>query len=254
MERYGANPGTMLASRGERKPVAVCIPAQTPRLSSLPPSDTEGVLLSLTRVVEQRDAYTAAHSKRLACTAVALGVAMQLDSASLQTLYIGGSLHDIGKVGIPDSILFKPGKLTQEEWRIMRSHPVLGEEICRPFPALRPVLPVIRHHHERWDGTGYPDGLRGADIPLLARVLQMVDIYDALTNPRSYRGAASSAHALEVLQEETARGWRAPDITSLFVSMHRRMFSKIAHCKAVADPTIDSMGNSVHSLQTYLAG
>jgi len=142
--------------------------------------------------------------------------------------FVAGLLHDIGKVGIPDSILFKPGKLTGAEWETMRAHPVLGEEICRPVKSLGGVLPLIRHHHERWDGSGYPDGLRETDIPLLARVLQTVDIYDALTNPRPYKQAYSSVRALEILQEETDCGWRDKEITSLFIRTHKRMLTAMA--------------------------
>ena len=178
----------------------------TPLVSTLPFSEMEGVLYALARMVQQRDHHTAGHGERLAFSGVALGVAMRLDSASLLLLYVGGYLHDIGKVGIPDCVLFKPGKLTDGEWEIMRAHPVRGEEICRPLKSLRGVLPLIRNHHERWDGTGYPDGLRGTEIPLLARVLQVVDIYDALTHPRPYKQAYSSARALEILREESARG------------------------------------------------
>ena len=254
MERYRDNPGTTLSPLPERKPIAVRTRSSLPHLTSLEHSETDAVLVTLTRLLEQRDPHTASHCERLACTAAAVGVAMQLDRESLQTLYIGGSLHDIGKVGIPDAILFKPGKLTLEEWRVMRSHPVLGEEICRPLPALRKVLPLIRHHHERWDGTGYPDGLRGNDIPLLARVLQMVDIYDALTNPRAYRGASSSAHALQILKEETDRGWRDPEITAVFLTMHKQIFSNIAYCPAVNDPSGDWIDASLENLQAYLAG
>ena len=119
-----------------------------PLVSALPFSEMEGVLYSLARMVEQRDRHTAGHCERLAFSGVALGVAMELDSASLLLLYVGGYLHDIGKVGIPDSILFKPDKLTGPEWEIMRTHPVLGEEICRPLKSLAGVLPLIRHHHE----------------------------------------------------------------------------------------------------------
>ena len=212
------------------------------------------MLVSLTRVLEQRDTHTAAHCERLACTAVGVGVALQLDTDSLRTLYLGGSLHDIGKIGIPDSILFKTGKLTDEEWHTMRSHPVLGEEICRPLPALRAALPLIRHHHERWDGSGYPDGLRGADTPLLARILQMVDIYDALTNPRSYRRALSATHALGILREETARGWRDPELVNLFVGMHRHVYGNVTRFRHVAGAALDSANASLYSLQSYLAG
>src|SRR5215467_14428453 len=128
---------------------------------------TEEVLLSLAKVVEQRDNHTAGHCERLAFTGVALGVAMHLESRNLLSLYLGGYLHDVGKVGIPDAILFKPGQLSDKEWETMRTHPTRGEEICRPLKSLKPVLPLIRHHHERLDGTGYPDRLRGDGIPLL---------------------------------------------------------------------------------------
>src|SRR5690242_6820502 len=113
---------------------------------------TEAVLLSLAKVVEQRDTHIAGHCERLAFIGVALGVAMRLESRDLLALYLGGYLHDVGKVGIPDSILFKPGQLSDQEWRLMRTHPVRGEEICRPAKSLKNVLPLIRHHHERMDG------------------------------------------------------------------------------------------------------
>src|SRR5690349_6012443 len=150
-------------------------------------NDTESILFALAQAVEQRDPHTARHCERLALISIALGTALELERASLLALYQGGYLHDIGKVGIPDSILFKPGRLTAEEWVVMRSHTTRGEEICRHMRSLRPVLPLIRHHHERWDGSGYPDGLRGKQIPLEARVLQLADIYDALTSPRPYK-------------------------------------------------------------------
>jgi putative two-component system response regulator len=166
-------------------------------------------------------------------------------------------VHDIGKVGIPDSVLFKPGKLTAEEWEIMRAHAVRGEEICRPLKPLLGVLPLIRHHHERWDGTGYPDGLRGTDIPLLARVLQVADIYDALTNPRPYKHAYSNARALEILQEETDKGWRDKEITSQFIRIHKQMLAEITGpCVGEADGSgggMGAIGDSLHNLQTHLA-
>jgi putative two-component system response regulator len=211
---------------------------------------TEGMLLSLAKVVEQRDNHTAGHCERLAFTGVALGVAMRLESRSLLALYLGGYLHDVGKVGIPDSILFKPGKLSRREWETMRTHPVRGEEICRPLKSMRKVLPLIRHHHERLDGTGYPDGLRGDQVPLLARALQVVDIYDALTNPRPYKQAYSRPKALEILEDEAGRGWRDPEITGLFVRLHKRVHSKIAEYRGAAAP---SMSQSLANLQEFLA-
>jgi response regulator RpfG family c-di-GMP phosphodiesterase len=222
-----------------------------PLVSALPFSEMEGVLYSLARILEQRDHHTAAHCERMAFSAVALGVAMELDSASLLLLGVGGYLHDIGKIGIPDSVLFKPGRLIGPEWEIMRTHPVRGEEICAPLKSLRGVLPLIRHHHERWDGSGYPDGLRGAGTPLLARVLQVVDIYDALTHPRPYKQAYTSAHALEILQQETGRGWRDPEITSLFVRVHEQMLVKIAEPPG-SDAALGEIGDSLRNLHTHL--
>ncbi len=261
MNRHGNKRAPTLLARPVCQPGAVCDLAVEPGLLDVPQTDvslkrsrpfseTEGVLSTLARMVEQRDRHTAGHCERLAISGVALGVAMRLDSASLLSLYMGGYLHDVGKVGIPDSVLFKPGKLTGEEWEIMRAHPVRGEEICRPLKSLRGVLPLIRHHHERWDGTGYPDGLRGSQIPLLARVVQVVDIYDALTNPRPYKQAYSSARALEVLQEETDRGWRDKEITALFIRIHKRMLGKIADVRS-AD---DAPGSISHSLQNLQSG
>jgi putative two-component system response regulator len=202
-------------------------------------------------MVEQRDRHTAGHGERLALSGVALGAAMKLDSGSLLELYVGGYLHDVGKVGIPDSVLFKPGQLTRAEWEIMRAHPVRGEEICAPLEELRAVLPLIRHHHERWDGSGYPDRLCGTEIPLLARTLQVVDIYDALTHPRPYKRAYSNAHALEILQEETDRGWRDKEIVALFVRVHEQIMDK------TGEPSTDNAGlsalsESLRNLQTHL--
>ncbi|HXA48701.1 MAG TPA: HD domain-containing phosphohydrolase [Candidatus Acidoferrum sp.] len=211
----------------------------------------EGVLFSLAKVVELRDSHTAGHCERLAFTGVALGVALGLDSASLLTLYLGGYLHDVGKVGIPDAILFKPGNLTDEEWAVMRSHPVRGEEICYPLKSLRHVLPLIRSHHERLDGTGYPDRLVGDQIPLLARVLQTVDIYDALTNPRPYKPAFTRQRALEIMEEEMDKGWRDKEITSRFVRLNKRVLEKIDRYRSPASDT--SMRDSFGNLRQFLA-
>ena len=215
--------------------------------------ETEGLLFALAQAVEQRDRHTAGHCERLAYIAVALGIAMGLKRASLMALYRGGYLHDVGKVGIPDSILFKPGPLTAEEWVAMRSHTTRGEEICRHLKSLRPVLPIIRHHHERWDGSGYPDGLRGTQIPLLARILQTADIYDALTSARPYKRAIEPGEALEEMQRETLRGWRDPAIMKLFIRLHDGVISGIAKCGAAEDPRLESMRASMANLQSFLA-
>ncbi len=195
--------------------------------------------------MEQRDQNTGGHCERLAFISVSIGIAMGLDRTCLLSLYRGGYLHDVGKVGIPDSILFKPGKLTATEWVTMRGHPARGEEICRHLPSLAPVLPIIRHHHERWDGTGYPDGLRASQIPLLARVLQIADIYDALTSQRPYKPALPPSQALRVIQQESDRGWRDPEIVSLFLRLHKDVVSKASQYATLSD-------RSLQALQAYV--
>lgn len=181
--------------------------------------EAETILFALAQAVEQRDVFTGQHCQRLAIASVMLGEALGLPPGDLTALYRGGYLHDIGKISIPDAILFKHGELTALEWEIMRSHPIRGEEICRPMKSLWPVLPVIRNHHERWDGSGYPDALAGEDIPLLARILQVADIYDALITERPYKPALSHQEAFTLMDEEVRRGWRDPELVPLFVSV-----------------------------------
>jgi putative two-component system response regulator len=125
-------------------------------------------------------------------------------------------VHDVGKIAIPDAILLKPGRLTAEEWTLIKEHPVVGERICAPLKSFRMVLPIIRHHHEKFDGSGYPDGLRGEAIPVTARVLQVVDVYDALTTERPYKKAFSVTEALQTMREEVAKGWWDPHIFAQF--------------------------------------
>jgi putative two-component system response regulator len=211
--------------------------------------ETEGILFALAHAVEQRDRHTGGHCERLSFISVALGIAMGLERASLLTLYRGGYLHDVGKVGVPDSILFSTGKLSVEEWVVMRSHPARGEEICRHVPSLSPVLPVIRHHHERWDGSGYPDGLRGEEIPKLARVLQIADIYDALVSHRPYKPSYSPEQALQIIRAETDRGWRDPEIASVFFRIHNGVVSRIAEYSSGADHDLQAMRTSLDNLQ-----
>lgn len=184
--------------------------------------EAESILFALAQAIEQRDEYTAGHCQRLACYSVAIGMALGLPQRQLLALHRGGFLHDIGKISIPDAILHKAGPLTAAEWELVKQHPVKGEEICGEMKSLQPVLPIIRSHHERWDGSGYPDGLRGDRIPLAARILQVADIYDALTTARSYKPALPPPEALGILTEEAARGWRDPDLIALFKDLHRR--------------------------------
>jgi putative two-component system response regulator len=181
--------------------------------------EAETILFALAQAVEHRDKYTGMHCERLATYSIALAQAMGLSKPEQMALYRGGYLHDIGKISIPDAILFKRGLLTEEEWEIMREHTVRGEEICRPMKTLAPVLPIIRSHHERWDGSGYPDGLAGENIPLLARILQVADIYDALTTARPYKPAFSHERSMEMMLEESRRGWRDPELVPLFAEV-----------------------------------
>lgn len=183
--------------------------------------EAETILFALAQTVEQRDKETGNHCQRLAALSVALGSAIGLPDEDLLALYRGGFLHDIGKVAVPDAILFKQGELNEEEWVVMRSHTWKGEEICRPMRSLRPVLPIIRNHHERWDGSGYPDGLKGEDIPLLARILQLADIFDALTSQRSYKEAFPVDEAIRQLRHEAELGWRDPELVSVFCEVVR---------------------------------
>jgi len=214
--------------------------------------ETEGMLFGLAQAVEQRDSHTASHCERLAFMGVAMGMAMQLSRPRLLTLYQGGYLHDVGKVGIPDSILFKPGSLSAEEWETMRTHPARGEEICRHVHSLLPVLPLIRHHHERWDGSGYPDGLRGEQIPIEARLLQTADIYDALVSARPYKAACAPAQAMQILREETERGWRDPNVVALFVRLHESVIARIEEFTSGADQSLRTMKVSLDNLEEML--
>jgi putative two-component system response regulator len=169
--------------------------------------NAETVLFSLALSIEAKDPYTEGHCGRLSKYSVALAWRLGLPEELRVALRRAGIVHDIGKVAVPEHILLKPGPLTPEEWKIMKEHPVIGERICAPLKSFRHVLPIIRCHHEKLDGSGYPDGLKGEEIPLTARILQTVDIYDALTTDRPYRQALSPRKTFTVMQEEVKRGW-----------------------------------------------
>lgn len=177
------------------------------RLKVYMDEQTKSAVFFLARSVDSKQNMRNGHSDRLVVYAQQLGESLGLGEEDLQELRIASWLHDIGKMNVPESILLKPRPLNSEETRIMREHPAIGEKICAPLKSLRPILPVIRHHHEKMDGSGYPDGLRGEAIPLKARILQIADIYDALTTDRPYRAALPPEEALQVLLSETENGW-----------------------------------------------
>ena len=178
----------------------------------------ESVILSLGLVIEARDPNTDGHCQRLAMYSTALGVRLGLADDQLVALNRGGFLHDVGKVGIPDAVLLKAGRLTAAEYALMQEHTVIGDRLCSELRLLDEVRPIVRHHHERPDGTGYPDRLKGDAIPLLARILSVVDVYDALTTNRPYRQAITTDQAVGKLREDAAKGWLFEAIVEEFAS------------------------------------
>ena len=179
----------------------------------------ESLFLTLGRFIEARDPFTEDHCDRLAQYATALGSTLNLDLADLDALYRGAFIHDIGKIAIPDRILLKKGKLTHAEYELMKQHPVIGDDLCRTVRSLEAVRPIVRHHHERLDGRGYPDGLNGDAIPLLARIVSVVDVFDALTTDRPYRKAMTVDAALQIMHADAKAGWCDPALLETFVDV-----------------------------------
>src|SRR5450432_1624382 len=179
----------------------------------------ESVICTLALSVESRDPYTEGHCERLAVNASNLGRHVHLDEEEIVALRRGGYLHDLGKIAVPDEILKKGANLSPEEWAIMKLHPVAGENICRPLKSLRLVLPIIRSHHEHSDGSGYPDGMIGSEIPVLPRVLQVVDVYDALRTTRSYKAPLTHELAAITMREEAQAGLWDEELVAEFLSM-----------------------------------
>ena len=168
----------------------------------------ESVILGLGATIEARDPCTQGHCQRLARSARLLGRSLGLDASDLDALERGGYLHDIGKIAVPDSVLLKGGRLDPHETTVMREHPLVGDTLCSGLQSLRSVRPIVRHHHERLDGTGYPDGLKNGAVPLLAQIVGVVDVYDALTHQRPYRAPVERGNALDMLADEAEKGWR----------------------------------------------
>lgn len=183
--------------------------------------DAEDVLCTLALSVEAKDAYTDGHCERLSLYSVAFGRTLGLSQEQLKALHRGGYLHDVGKIAVPESILNKKTGLTEEESRIIREHPVIGERICKPLKSLKLVLPIIRYHHERWDGTGYPDGLKEREIPLAARIIQVVDIYDALMTARPYKPQLDSRQVVSIMRQSAEEGSCDPSLIEQFIGLLR---------------------------------
>lgn len=179
--------------------------------------NAESVILSLALTVEARDGTTDDHCRRLAYYATAVGRRLGLPDDDIAALQRGGYLHDVGKIGIPDRILLKPGRLTRREFNVMKQHTIIGERLCGNLRSLEPVRPIVRHHHERLDGSGYPDGLRGDAIPLLAQIVGIVDVFDALTTRRPYKRAQSREQAAAELLDGVRRGLFRPDLVRTFL-------------------------------------
>jgi putative two-component system response regulator len=179
----------------------------------------EAVIMGLGATIEARDPCTRGHCQRLAAYAILLGRSLGLDAADLAALERGGFLHDIGKIGVPDAVLLKGGRLDPDESKMMRAHPLIGDGLCTGMRSLQNVRPIVRSHHERLDGSGYPDGLRNTEVPLLAQIVSIVDIFDALTTERPYREAVSRANAIDELLDEATKGWRDRALIDAFVAV-----------------------------------
>ena len=169
--------------------------------------DVDAILRALSEKLEAKDPHTLGHADRVSQYAVELGKVLGVHGSDLKTLRRGGLLHDIGKIAIPDAILLKPGKYTDEEFSIMKRHPILGCDICENLRSIHDALPMIRHHHEKLNGTGYPDGLQAESISPLVRIVTIVDIYDALRSRRSYKEPFSLDRSFEIMWDEVNKGW-----------------------------------------------
>jgi putative two-component system response regulator len=179
------------------------------------------IIMTLAVMIEARDGHTDGHCHRMANQATAFGRRLGLRDDDLQALHRGGFLHDIGMLAIPDDVLKKQAALNQDEYALVKSHTVIGDGLCTNLRSLAAVRPIVRHHHEKYDGSGYPDALRGDDIPLLAQIMGIVDLYDAVTTARPYQDAQQSDAAVEILRRQVAHGWRRHDLVEEFVAMTR---------------------------------
>lgn len=212
----------------------------------------DALLFALARLVEAKDGASGDHCTRVALLAERLGRSLHLGAGELQALRRGSVLHDLGKLGVPDAVLAKPGPLDVDGWRLMQRHPLIGADLVGSLRSMQASVPIVRHHHERWDGSGYPDGLAGERIPLLARVFQVADIYDALVHARPWRPPFARAAALQTLEAEARCGWRDPRVVRAFIALMQEPGSATAPATdaATASPTpaakADDLGASLY--------
>jgi putative nucleotidyltransferase with HDIG domain len=194
-------------------------------------------LASLSNALEAKDAVTSEHTEEVVRLAVAVAAELDLELEAVRNVELGAVLHDIGKVRVPEAILNKPGPLTDEEWAVMRTHPEVGERILRPIQSLHAILPIVRHHHERWDGTGYPNGLAGRAIPLGARIVAVCDAFRAMTEDRPYRKALTEADAREELTDGIGSQFDGDCVEAVFRALDRR--GGTAEVVALRPPSVD---------------
>jgi putative two-component system response regulator len=194
---------------------------------------TENVIFMLAMAIEEKDAYTEGHLRRLRSYSEQLAVAKGLDDNMVRAVRHGGILHDIGKIGVSEAILQKPAALTPEERLHIQEHPAIGARIVSQMRFAKEVAPIVRHHHERWDGKGYPDGLKGEEIPIGARIVAIADSYDAMTTDRPYRAALGEQQAVEQLRQGCGTQFDA-DLVNVFVDLI--LSGKLVHPETVNEP------------------
>jgi len=178
-------------------------------------------LYAFVEAIEARDPYTKEHSTRVTSYAVSIARAIGCSQDKIDVLNVSGNLHDIGKIGIPDSILLKPGRLTDGEYEIIKRHPIIGSNIIGHFNMWTDEQRIVKHHHERWDGNGYPDKLKGEEIPFLSRIMSVADVYDALTSDRSYRKRLQEDVAVRIIRENAGSQFD-PEIADVFLKLYEQ--------------------------------
>lgn len=185
--------------------------------------NSENIIMTLAIALETKDPYTRGHSTRVSSMASRFAAYLEMSDTEQEILRKAGLLHDIGKIGINENLLHKPERLTNEELELVKKHVIIGEEICRPLTSLKPILPLIRYHHERWDGTGFPDCLKAESIPILARILSIIDSYDAMTSVRPYRDGLPHNVVIDIMKKEEDSGQWDPYLLREFISFHFHM-------------------------------